>query len=133
MKTKNKAGNVDGFVLVVPKKSLQAYKKMAQEGKDAWLKYGALDYRECKGDDLKIKKQPGMPMGLSFTKLAKARANETVWFSFITFKNKKHRDMVNKKVMAAMSKQYADVDPKDFKMPFDVRRMAYGGFAVEVS
>ena len=133
MTTKNKAGYVDGFVFVVPKKNVLAYKNMAKEGKEAWMKFGALSYYECMGEDLKVKKQPGMPMGLSFTKLTGAKGAETVWFSFITFKNKKHRDSVNKKVMDYMGKKYANIDPKKFVMPFDVGRMAYGGFTTEVA
>lgn len=125
-----KANYVDGFVFVVPKKNVAAYKKMAKDGADAWLKFGALDYKECRGNDLKTKGGQGMPAPLSFTKLAKAKPSETVWFSYITFKDKKHRDTVNKKVMAYFDKKYAD--QKDATMPFDVRKMAYGGFTVEV-
>jgi len=130
---KQKAGYVDGFVFAVPKKNVAAYKKMAREGKTAWLKFGALDYKECMGEDLKTKSMGGgVPAPLSFTALAKAKPSETVWFSFITFKNKTHRDTVNKKVMDHFSKKYANVNPKDMPMPFDVKRMAYGGFKVEV-
>jgi uncharacterized protein YbaA (DUF1428 family) len=121
---------VDGFVFAVPKKNIAAYKKMAKEGAEAWKKFGALDYKECKGEDLKVKASGGMPAPMSFTKLAGATATEVVWFSFITFKSKAHRTQVNKKVMAYFEKQYAD--KKDMSMPFDVARMAYGGFSVEV-
>lgn len=127
---KQKAGYVDGFVFSVPKKNVAAYKKMARQGKEAWLKFGALDYKECMGNDLKTKGSNGMPAPLSFTTLAKAKPTETVWFSFITFKNKTHRDSVNKKVMEYFSKKYANAT--DMEMPFDVKRMAYGGFSVEV-
>lgn len=130
---KQSATYVDGFVFTVPKKNVAAYKKMAREGRDAWLKFGALDYKECVGQDLKTKASNGMPAPLSFTTLAKAKPTETVWFSFITFKNKTHRDAVNKKVMAHFNKKYANMDPKDMAMPFDPREMAYGGFKVEVS
>ena len=123
---------VDGFVFTVPKKNLAAYKKMAREGKEAWISCGALDYKECMGADLKTKAQHGMPAPLSFTKLTGAKPNETVWFSYITFKSKAHRDQVNKKVDAYMGKKYANAKPEDMVMPFDVRRMAYGGFSVEV-
>lgn len=126
----NKSKYVDGFVFVVPKKNVAAYKKMAKMGADAWKKFGALDYKECLGEDLKPKGGNGMPPALAFTKLTGAKPSETVWFSFITFKNKKHRDQVNKKVMDYMSKKYADM--KDFDMPFDMKKMAYGGFTVEV-
>lgn len=116
---------VDGFVLVVPKKKTAAYKKMAEWGKRSWMKHGALAYYECIGDDLKVKAQGGMKPR-SFTKLAKAGSGDAVWFSFIVFRDKKHRDTVNKKVMAQMD---AEADKwKDFEMPNDPNKMAYGGF-----
>lgn len=121
---------VDGFVLVVPKDKVEEYTKMATEGRDAWLKHGALEYYECKGDDLEPKEMGGLTQ-LAFTEMAKANADETVWFSFIVFESKEHRDEVNKKVMSEMDEKYKDV--KDFSMPFDMRRLAYGGFSVEVS
>ncbi|MFA6466597.1 MAG: DUF1428 domain-containing protein [Patescibacteria group bacterium] len=120
---------IDGFVLVVPKDKVQEYTKMASEGRDMWMKHGALEYYECKGDDLEPKETGGMKP-LAFTELAKANADETVWFSFIVFESKQHRDEVNKKVMAEMDEKYKDT--KDFSMPFDMQRMAYGGFNVEV-
>jgi uncharacterized protein YbaA (DUF1428 family) len=109
---------VDGFVLVVPKKKLPAYVKLARKASRVWRDHGALDYRECAGDDLKVK------MGLPFPKLAKAKAGETVIFSWISYKSRAHRDKVNAKVMA--DKRLFDGMPKE--MPFDVKRMAYGGF-----
>ena len=109
---------VDGFVLVVPKKKLPAYVKLARKASKVWREHGALDYRECVGEDLKVK------MGLPFPKLAKARAGETVIFSWISYKSRAHRDKVNAKVMA--DKRLFDGMPKE--MPFDVKRMAYGGF-----
>lgn len=120
---------VDGFVFVVPKDKVEEYTKMAAEGKDAWMKHGALEYYECKGNDLEPKEMGDMKQ-LAFTELTKANPDETVWFSFIVFKSKEHRDEVNKKVMDEMSENYKDT--KDFSMPFDMRRMAYGGFSVEV-
>lgn len=120
---------VDGFVLVVPKNKVAQYKKMAAEGKVVWMKHGALSYFECMGEDLKTKSMGGQKP-LEFTKLAKAKPNEIVWFSFVIFKSKKHRDEVNKKVMDEMNEKYKDI--KDFSMPFDPKRMAYGGFSVEV-
>lgn len=125
-----KGGYVDGFVFTVPKKNAAKYKKMARDGARAWKRFGALDYKECAGNDLKIKAVAGMPAPLSFTKLTKVKKTETVWFSFIVFKDRKHRDTVNKKVMDYFSKKYADA--KDMSMPFDMGRMAYGGFKVEV-
>ena len=99
---KNKQNYVDGFVLVIPKKNLDAYRKMAQQGAKMWMKHGALDYKECVGDDLSPN-MGGMKV-LTFTKMTKARKDETVWFSYITYKSRAHRDQVNKKVMAQMDK-----------------------------
>jgi uncharacterized protein YbaA (DUF1428 family) len=120
---------VDGFVLVVPKNKVAVYRKMAEEGARMWKKFGALDYKECIGDDLNPKSMGG-PKHLAFTGMAKAKSNETVWFSFITFKSRAHRDAVNKKVMAEMDAQAEKY--KDMEMPFDMKRMAYGGFKVIV-
>lgn len=120
---------VDGFVLVVPKDKVQEYTKMATEGRDMWMKHGALEYYECKGDDLEPKEMGGMKP-LAFTELAKANTDETVWFSFIVYKSKQHRDEVNKKVTDEMNEKYKDA--KDFSAPFDMKRMASGGFSVEV-
>jgi len=127
---KTPATYVDGFVLVVPKKNVRAYKKMAAEGAEVWKRFGALDYKECKGEDLKIKASGDMPAPISFMQLADAKPTDTVWFSFITFKSKAHRTEVNKKVMEYFSKKYAD--KKDMSMSFDMTRMAYGGFSIEV-
>lgn len=112
---------VDGFVLVVPKKNLAAYKKMARDGGKTWKEFGALDYKECMIDD----KAPEH-VTLTFEKMIKAKPGEVVIFSFITFRSKAHRNQVNKKVMAYFDKQYAD--SKDMSMPFDMKRMAYAGF-----
>jgi uncharacterized protein YbaA (DUF1428 family) len=120
---------VDGFVLVVPKGKEAAYKKMAEEGRDMWMKYGALEYFECKGDDLK-QQEMGEEKSRAFTEMTGTSGDENVWFSFIVFESKQHRDEVNKKVMDAMSEKYQD--QTDFDMPTDMKRMAYGGFQVEV-
>ncbi len=120
-----KANYVDGFVLVIPKKKVAAYKKMATEASRVWKRFGALDYKECIIDDPKPKF-----VTFTFPKMAKVKKGETVWFSFITYKNKKHRDDVNTKVMAYFDKKYKDHSHKD--MPFDIKRMAYGGFKVVV-
>lgn len=117
----NTGNYVDGFVLVVPKKNRDAYKKMAVIGKKLWMKHGALDYKECVIDDPKPKM-----VTLTFAKLTGAKANEEVWYSFITYKSKAHRDAVNKKVMAEMEKTKDTW--KDMKMPFDMNRMALAGF-----
>lgn len=120
---------VDGFVLVVPKDKVEEYKIMAKEGAETWMKYGALEYMECMGDDLETKDAGGMKH-LAFTQLARAKPDETVWFSFIVFKSKAHRDEVNAKVMEEMSQQGDKY--KDKPMPFEMSRMAYGGFEVIV-
>lgn len=120
-----KGGYVDGFVFTVPKKNVAKYKKMAEEGRRSWMRHGALAYYECMENDLKVRAQDGMKPR-SFKEVAKAGSSETVWFSFIIFRDKKHRDAVNKKVMAEMDK---DADKwKDFVMPNDPNKMAYGGF-----
>ncbi len=125
-----KGSYVDGFVFPVAKNKLKAYKKMASEGAKVWTKFGALAYYECMGDDLKPKTDPSGSAPRSFTELANAKPGDTVWFSFIVFKNRAHRDSVNKKVMAYFDKKYANA--KDMVMPFDPRAMAYGGFKAEI-
>lgn len=121
---------VDGFVLVVPKGKEKQYKKMAEEGKEAWMRHGALEYYECKGDDL-VPQEMGDEKARAFPEMASAGEDEDVWFSFIVYRSKDHRDEVNKKVMAEMSEKYKD--HKDSPpMPFDMKRMAYGGFEVKV-
>ena len=120
---------VDGFVLVVPKDKAEQYKKMAKEGRDTWMKYGALEYYECRGEDL-VPQEMGGEKARAFTDMAGATSDETVWFSFIVFNSKEHRDEVNAKVMEEMNKKAEEY--KDMVMPFDMKRMAYGGFKVEV-
>lgn len=118
---------VDGFVLVISKDKIGEYKKMAKMGAKIWKKHGALDYKECVGEDLRPKSMPGMkPL---FPVMTKLKPSETVIFSFIVFKSRKHRDQVNAKVMGdpAMSEGW-----EDKPMPFDMKRMAYGGFEVLV-
>lgn len=119
-----KGGYVDGFVICIPKGNTAKYLKMAREGLAAWKKFGALDYKECIIDD----PAPQM-VRLTFAKLTKAKPDEMVWFSFITFKSRKHRDEVNKKVMAYFEKKYAN---KEMEMPFDMKRFSVAGFKVEV-
>lgn len=114
---------VDGFVLVMPKKNFPAYKKMAKEGRQIWMKSGALDYVEAVGEDLDVAKKWG---NMPFPAMVKAKKGEIVVFSYVVYKSRKHRDAVNKKVQAAMDKKYADA--KDFEMPFDMKRVAVGGF-----
>ena len=110
---------VDGFVLPVPKKNLAAYRRMAQKASKIWLEHGALDYREAVGDDLNVK------CGLPFHKGTEVKSGETVVFAYIVYASKAHRDKVNKKVMADPRIQEM-CGPKD--VPFDVKRMMYGGF-----
>lgn len=120
---------VDGFVLVIPKSKSDEYKKMAESGRDSWMKHGALQYFECRGDDL-VPQEMGGERARAFPEMAGAKADQTVWFSFIVFKSKQHRDEVNAKVMRemdGMAEQY-----KDMVMPFDMKQMAYGGFQAEV-
>jgi uncharacterized protein YbaA (DUF1428 family) len=119
---------VDGFVIVVPEENLPAYRTMAKNGAKIWMKHGALEYFECVGDDLSPV-MGGMPIA-TFPKMTRAKAGETIVFSFIIFKSKAHRDAVNAKVMADPAMN----DPawKDKPMPFDMKRMAYGGFSVLV-
>ncbi len=120
---------VDGFVLVVPRDKAEAYKKMAEGGRDSWIKNGALSYFECRGNDL-VPQEMGGEKARSFVDMAGAKDGEEVWFSFITFESKEHRDEVNAKVMVEMGEKAEEY--KDFVMPFDMSRMAYGGFQVEV-
>lgn len=110
---------VDGFVLPVPKKNLAAYRRMAQKAKKIWREHGAVDYRECAGDDLAVK------IGMPFTKQLKLKPGETVVFAYIVYKSRAHRDKVNKKVMSDPRIQEC-CDPKN--IPFDCKRMCYGGF-----
>lgn len=120
---------MDGFVLVVPKNKVEEYKKMAEGGRDMWMKFGALEYYECRGDDL-VPQEMGGEKARAFTEMAGAKEDETVWFSFIVFKSKEHRDEVNAKVMEEMGKQMAGKE--NMSIPFDMKRMAYGGFQAEV-
>ena len=108
---------VDGFVLPVPKKNVEAYRKIAQKAGKIWKEYGALDYWECVADDVK----PGK--WTSFPQSVKLKPNETVVFSWIVYKSRAQRDKINKKIMS---------DPRiagmGNDMPFDGKRMIYGGF-----
>ena len=110
---------VDGYVLPVPKKNLPAYRRIAQKAAKIWREHGALDYRECAGDDLKVK------WGVPFPRMLKTKPGETVVFSWILFKSRAHRDRVNARVMA--DKRLAECMDAS-SMPFDCKRMLYGGF-----
>jgi uncharacterized protein YbaA (DUF1428 family) len=109
---------VDGYVIPVPKKSVNAYRREAQKAGKIWRDHGALEFRECVGDDLNVK------MGLPFPRGIKVKPGETVIFSWIVYKSRAHRDSVNKKVM----KDPRLVKMMDQPMPFDAKRMLYGGF-----
>jgi uncharacterized protein YbaA (DUF1428 family) len=120
---------IDGFIMVVPKAKTEEYKKMAEGGRDSWMKHGALAYYESRQNDLKPQEMGDLKTR-HFAEMAGATSEDEVWFSYIVFKSKEHRDEVNAKVMAEMAEQMAghENDP----MPFDMQRMAYGGFQVEV-
>ena len=114
---------VDGFVLAVPKRKLPAYKRIATKAGKIWREHGALEYRECVGDDLAVK------MGLPFPKMVRPKSGETVVFSWIVYKSRADRDRVNAEVMKdPRTTTGMEKEP----MPFDIKRMAYGGFKVLV-
>jgi uncharacterized protein YbaA (DUF1428 family) len=114
---------VDGYLLPVPKKNLAAYRRMAAKAGKIWREHGALEYRECVGNDLQTK------FGLPFPKAMKLKAGEVPVFSWIVFKSKSDRNRINAKVMK---------DPRlkdsmnEKAMPFEVKRMSYGGFTILV-
>jgi uncharacterized protein YbaA (DUF1428 family) len=114
---------VDGFIVPVPKRSLRAYRAMARKAGKVWREHGALEYRESVADDVKWGKRT------SFPRSVKQKGNETVWFSYIVYKSRKDRDRVLAKVMKD-KRLAAMMDPKG--MPFDAKRMIYGGFKVVV-
>ncbi len=115
---------VDGFVLAVPKKNLPAYRRMATLAGKVWREHGALEFRECAGDDLKVK------MGLPYPRLMKLKPGETAVFSWIVFKSRADRDRVNAKVMK--DPRLANMmNGKD--MPFDGKRMIWGGFKTAIA
>jgi uncharacterized protein YbaA (DUF1428 family) len=114
---------VDGFVLPISKKKIAAYRRIAQKASKIWREHGALDYRECVGDDLKVKMVMPFPKGIH------TKPGETVVFAYIVYKSRAHRDKVNAKVMKD-PRISSMCDPKD--MPFDYKRMLYGGFTTIV-
>ena len=120
---------IDGFVLVVPKGKEAEYQKMAEMGRDSWMKHGALQYFECRGDDL-VQHEMGDEKSRDYKEMTGAGDDENVWFSFIVFESKAHRDEVNQKVMQEMGEQFADMP--NFEMLNDMKKMAYGGFQVMV-
>ncbi len=114
---------VDGFVLAIPKRAMERYARVARKAGRIWREHGALEYLECVGEDLKIK---GV---VQFPRMMRLKPGETVVFSWIVYKSRAHRDRVNEKVMKdpRVAKM---MDPKS--MPFDLKRMVYGGFKVLV-
>jgi len=115
---------VDGFIVPVPKKNVEAYRRLARKAGKIWREYGALEFKECVADDVKMGKRT------SFPRSVKRKPSETVMFSYIVYKSRKDRDRINAKVMK---------DPRLAKMmdvkamPFDAKRMIYGGFKVLVN
>ena len=115
---------VDGFVVPVPRKNVDAYRKLARKAGKVWREHGALEFRECMGDDVK----PGKLT--SFPQAVKLKPDEVVFFSWIVYASRRERDRINRKVMA--DPRLADMmDPK--KHPFDAKRMFWGGFKVAVA
>ena len=114
---------VDGFLLPIPRRNIERYKKMARLAAKVWREHGALAYREAVGADLKVK------WGTAFPRVARAKSGETVIFAWIVYQSRAHRDRVNKKVMK--DPRLAEM-MKDTNMPFDMKRMSYGGFRVIV-
>jgi uncharacterized protein YbaA (DUF1428 family) len=110
---------VDGFVLPVPKKNVGAYRRMASKAGKVWKEHGAIEFRECVADDVKVGKWT------SFPRSVKLKKGETVFFSYIVYKSRKHRDRVLAKVMKDKRLE-SMMDPK--AMPFDAKRMIWGGF-----
>lgn len=115
---------IDGYVLPVPKKKIAAYRRLAQKASKIWIELGALEYRECVGDDLAVK------FGVPFPSGIQTKPGETVVFAYIVYKSRAHRDRVNAKIMKD-PRIKAMCDPKD--MPFDCERMLYGGFKTIVA
>ena len=109
---------VDGFIVPVPKRRVAEYRRMARKAGKIWMEYGALEFRECIADDVKPGKLTSFPQSVNL------EDGETVVFAYIVYKSREHRDEVNAKVMA--DPRIANMDPAD--MPFDGKRMVYGGF-----
>ena len=112
---------VDGFVLPIPEGNVDAYKKMARKAAKIWREHGALEYRECVGDDLAVKGE------LPFTKGIRTKPGETVIFAWVVYKSKADRNRIMKKIFTDPRMQ-----PDGSEMPFDMKRMMYGGFKIIV-
>jgi uncharacterized protein YbaA (DUF1428 family) len=117
------AGYVDGFVIPVPKRNVATYRRMSRRAGKIWREHGALDYVECIADDVKSGKYTSFPQAV------KLKPGEVVWFSWILYRSRAHRDRVNAKVMKD-PRLASMMDPR--KMPFDGKRMFWGGFKVSV-
>jgi len=113
---------VDGFIVPVPKKNMEAYLDMARKAGAVWREYGALEYRECVADDVKTGEHTSFPQSV------KLEPDETVVFAWIVYRSRQHRDEVNEKVMK--DPRIANQDSKN--MPFDGKRLIYGGFETRV-
>lgn len=122
--SKNTAKYVDGFLLPVPTANLKAYKKMSEKARKIWIEHGALNYIESMGDDMNIEGMTG------FGDYIKPKDDETIVFAFITYRSKADRNKINKKVMADPRLNEDCVDMNN--MPFDMKKMAFGGFKVFV-
>ena len=114
---------VDGFLIPVPKRNRARYRKMSTQAGKVWKDHGALAYHECVADDVQTGKQTSFPAGV------RLRKGEEVWFSWIVYKTRKHRDRVNAKAMKDPRLAHM-MDPK--AMPFDSKRMVFGGFRMLV-
>ena len=114
---------VDGFIVPVPKKKMKAYRDLAELAAKVWKEHGALDYKECVADDVKVGKWTSFPRSVDL------KPGETVVFSYILYKSRSHRDKVLAKVMKDPRLEKM-MDPKT--MPFDGKRMIYGGFKTVV-
>jgi len=113
---------VDGFIIAVPKKNVDAYKRLARKCGKIWKEHGALEFRECIADDVKKGKVT------SFPRAVQMKPNEVVFFSYIVYKSRRDRDRITAKAMT--DPRLAGMDIKD--LPFDGKRMIYGGFKVAV-
>ena len=126
---------IDGYVLLVDKDKTEEYQKTAEQGRNLWMKHGALSYFECRGDDLvtrnmgaEFQSMEGKPR--EFPEMTGANPDEEVWYSFVIFESKQHRDEVNARVFEETDKIMAE--HKEMSWPFDGKKMAYGGFEVVV-
>jgi uncharacterized protein YbaA (DUF1428 family) len=129
-----KSTYIDAFVLVIPKDKVERYKKMATDGCNVWMQFGALSYRECMGQDISGSQEAGME-SLPFSTLVNLKDDETVWFSYIEYESKMHRDEVNAKVMDHWAEKFRD-NPEamgEYSEVLDMKRLSTGGFSIEVS